>query len=103
MKKKAWLWIAAGALLLAVLFAPVPTGVADDGGTQVYSALTYKIVKRHRSTEDGIYSATRVYWLPDNFKSIDELWDGGGQTPAQPPAGGVHRTVAGQGEGRCGR
>ena len=76
MKKKVWLWIAAGALLLAVLFVPVPTGMADDGGTQVYSALTYKIVKWHRSTEDGIYSATRVYWLPDNFKSIDELWDG---------------------------
>lgn len=76
MKKKIWLWIAAGALLLAVLFVPVPTGAAEDGGTQVYSALTYKIVKWHRSTEDGIYSATRVYWLPDNFKSIDKLWDG---------------------------
>ena len=67
MKKKVWLWIAAGALLLAVLFVPVPTGMADDGGTQVYSALTYKIVKWHRSTEDGIYSATRVYWLPDKI------------------------------------
>lgn len=33
MKKKVWLWIAAGALLLAVLFVPVPTGMADDGGT----------------------------------------------------------------------
>ena len=67
-----------------VLFTPIPTGSYDDGGTREYSALTYKIVKWNRNeitvdengtmVGDGIYKNTTVYWFPDNFKRIDELW-----------------------------
>ena len=74
MKKKIWIWIVAGVLLLAVLFAPIPTGVARDGGTRTYSALTYKIVDWNRLTTDGVYEATKMYWFPNNFQSIDDLW-----------------------------
>ena len=74
MKKKIWIWVVAGVLLLAVLFAPIPTGVARDGGTRTYSALTYKIIDWNRLTTDGVYEATKVYWFPNNFKSIDDLW-----------------------------
>ena len=74
MKKKIWIWIVTGVLLLAVLFAPIPTGVARDGGTRTYSALTYKIVDWNRLTTDGVYEATKMYWFPNNFQSIDDLW-----------------------------
>lgn len=72
MKKKVWLL--AGVLLLAVLFVPIPTGVCKDGGTRVYAALTYKIVDWNRLTGDARYDKTKVYFFPDNFRSIDELW-----------------------------
>ena len=74
MKKKVILCVVAAVALLAVLFTPIPGGTLKDGGTKAYSALTYKIVKWNRISPDGIYKATRVYWFPDNFKSIDELW-----------------------------
>ena len=74
MKRKIWIWIIASVLLLAALFTPVPTGMARDGGTRTYSALTYKIIDWNRLTTDGIYEATKVYWVPNNFKSIDDLW-----------------------------
>ena len=76
MKKKTRLWIAAGVLLLIILFAPIPGSPCKDGGTRAYSALTYKIVKWQRDTGYDVYKATKVYWLPNNFKSIDELWAG---------------------------
>ena len=76
MKKKTRLWIAAGVLLLIILFAPIPGSPCKDGGTRAYSALTYKIVKWQRDTGSDVYKATKVYWLPNNFKSIDELWAG---------------------------
>lgn len=41
--------------ILAVLFTPIPTGVCKDGGTRVYSALTYKIVDWNRISSYGIY------------------------------------------------
>lgn len=72
MKKK--VWIAAIALFLAVLFVPIPKGQYKDGGTREYAALTYKIVDWNRLTADGAYQATKVYWFPDNFQSIDQLW-----------------------------
>ena len=75
MKKKAWLIVCAIALFLAVLFIPVPNGQYNDGGTREYTALTYKIVDWNRLTADGVYQATRVYWFPDNFRSIDQLWE----------------------------
>lgn len=62
------------ALLAAVLFVPIPSGVYEDGGTQTYTALTYKIVDWNRMTATSVYDKTRVYFIPRNFKSIDDLW-----------------------------
>ena len=69
-------------LISAFLFVPIPMGIYKDGGTRAYSSLTYKIVKWHsllgepnESGEIEYYSKTVVYWLPDNFKSIGELWE----------------------------
>lgn len=68
-----------------ILFVPLPTGNLDDGGTTIYSALTYTIVnwKRYETEidENGnmvgveMYENTSVYWFPDNMKSISELWE----------------------------
>lgn len=74
MKKKIFLLIFASVMFLAVLFAPIPKSPLRDGGTREYCALTYKIVNWNRLTEDGDYDATKIYWFPDNFKSIDDLW-----------------------------
>ena len=74
MKKKTWLIILIGILLLAIFFAPIPQSAYDDGGTREYSALTYKIVDWNRLSADGVYEATKVYWFPNNFMSIDDLW-----------------------------
>lgn len=70
--------------ILLILFVPVPGSTYKDGGTRDYSALTYKIVVWNRLgeiKEDGdnlieqdVYHKTSVYWIPDNFKSIDKLW-----------------------------
>ena len=75
MKKKIRICIA-GVVLLAILFVPIPSGTYKDGGTRAYSALTYKIVKWQRDTGSDVYKASKVYWLPNNFKSIDSLWAG---------------------------
>jgi hypothetical protein len=71
-------------IVLLVLFFPIPRGTYSDGGTREYSALTYKIIKWHRligeTNSDGsvdtvyFYNKTSVFWIPDKFKSIDELW-----------------------------
>ena len=74
MKKKIILTVIAIALFLAILFVPIPKGRHRDGGTREYFALTYKIVDWNRLTTDGVYEATKVYWFPNNFKSIDDLW-----------------------------
>lgn len=88
MKKKGILMILfAAVLLLAVLFVPIPTGVSRDGGTKTYSALTYKIVDWSRLTEDSTYDPVKVYWFPENFRSLDELWAAEEQTL-------VHKMVA---------
>ena len=73
MKKKIWI-VALAVVIMAAFFAPIPQSPSRDGGTREYTALTYKIVDWNRLTDDGVYDATRVYWLPDNFKTIDELW-----------------------------
>ncbi len=80
MKKKLWILIAAVVILLAVLFFPIPQSPYQDGGTQEWVALTYKIVKWNRltvyeSTESTLYTKTRIYFGADRFKSIDELWE----------------------------
>ena len=72
MKKKLWIIVAA-VLLAVVLLTPIPIGPANDGGTRQYAALSYKVVKWNHLTLTGIYDETRVYFFPDNFKSLDEL------------------------------
>lgn len=71
-------------VVLLVLFLPIPKGTYKDGGTREYCALTYKIVVWNKLiaevNEDGsagevyTYCKTSVFWIPENFKSIDELW-----------------------------
>ncbi len=75
MKKKIWIPIVAAVLLLVILFAPIPEGTCNDGGTRVWTALTYKIVDWNRISNNGTYEKTRVYFGEDRLKSIDELWD----------------------------
>lgn len=61
--------------ILLVLSVPVPTGAYKDGGTRMYTALTYKVVKWQVLVDaDTRYKSTSVYWYPDNFKSYEELW-----------------------------
>lgn len=74
MKKKLWISIATTAVLLAILFVPIPTGIYKDGGTREYAALTYKIVHWKRLYETDIYEKTVVYGPMDRWKSIDALW-----------------------------
>lgn len=71
-------------VVLLVLFLPIPQGTYDDGGTRDYCAPTYKIVIWNKliaeANEDDsagevyTYHKTSVFWIPDNFKGIDELW-----------------------------
>ena len=75
MKKKMWIAIVVVALFI-IFIIPIPTGIYKDGGTRTYTSLTYMIVDWNRMmTADDIYDATKVYFFPHNFKSIDSLWD----------------------------
>lgn len=79
-KRKIWPFVTAF-ILFALLFVPFPAGVMKDGGSRDYLAVTYRIVHWKRLTEQpgtdesGRYENTCVYWFPDNWKSIDELWE----------------------------
>jgi len=74
MKKKIWIPILIVAVI-AILVIPIPTRTYKDGGTREFTSLTYKIVDWNRLTDDGsTYSATKVYFFPNNFRSIDNLW-----------------------------
>lgn len=75
MKKNTWRIALAVVLILTVLFIPIPKSVSRDGGTREYAALAYKAVDWNRQTTDGVHETTSVYWFPNNFKSIDELWE----------------------------
>lgn len=76
MKKKTKITVTVLVILVFILFVPIPTGVYKDGGTREYSALTYKLVKwRRLSGENGTYKKNSVYWFPNNFNTIDELWE----------------------------
>jgi len=75
MKKKIIITLAVVFVLLFVLFVPIPRGHLQDGGTRVYDALTYKIVRWNKVFADGSYKNTRVYFGRDRNRSIDELWD----------------------------
>ena len=73
MKRKLWI-ILLSVIVLAILFLPIPKSQYKDGGTREYAALTYKIVDWNRLTGDSVYDKTKVYFFPNNFKSIDSLW-----------------------------
>ena len=85
MKKKVITIVIIVILLLSVLLLPARQISYEDGGTREYAALTYKIVKWNRfipvyDTNGKImkldtYTNTSVYYFPDNYKSIDELWE----------------------------
>jgi len=63
-------------LIVLVLVIPIPTSPMKEGGTRVYAALTYKVVKWHRLYDDGkIYVKTKVYLFPNNYLSIDDLFE----------------------------
>ena len=74
MKKKIFFTVIVVISLLAILFVPIPTGTLNDGGTRVYSALTYKIVVWNRTTDDGIYENTKVYFGEDRWQDVKHLW-----------------------------
>ena len=58
-----------------------------DGGTSEIVSLTYKVVWWNRldSYEEGdpvktkLNHTTKVYFFPNNFKSIDTLWEEAGR------------------------
>ena len=75
LKNNVWIKVIAVILLIAILVIPIPTGVLQDGGTRIYTALTYKIVVWNRLMPDGKYEKTSVYWFPRNFQSIGTLWE----------------------------
>lgn len=74
MKRKKLIPIIAVFVLLIILFVPVSKGTLQDGGTRDYVALTYRVVDWNKIMANGVYEKTRVYWLGDKSKTIDELW-----------------------------
>lgn len=87
--KKVLLVIAIVLIVVAVvLFTPTHFESLDDGGTSAYSSLTYKIVNWKKllpvnvleeETEEilkmqEVNGKKCIYWFPDNYKSLDELW-----------------------------
>ena len=82
MDKKLLIFIIALALVI-VLFVPFGYQTYDDGGTQRFTSLTYSVVIWNRFVSDWStgemkldkYENTSFYLFPDNFKSIDELWE----------------------------
>lgn len=69
--------------LIIVLFVPFGYASYDDGGTVRFTSLTYSVVIWNRFVSDWStgemqlqkYENTCFYLFPDNFKSIDELWE----------------------------
>ncbi|MBR5178146.1 MAG: hypothetical protein IKW90_05045 [Lachnospiraceae bacterium] len=82
MKKANWAIVI---LILSsiILFFPIPMYGSEDSGAIVYSALTYRIIKWDKYavfTSTGLgkpehYNVTSLYFFPDNFKSVEELWN----------------------------
>ncbi len=77
-------------MIAVILLCPFHISVYRDGGTKVYSSLAYKVVQwkkvlsqqgdDHIDSDTGLESAnpyrkTRIYLLPDNFRSLDDLWE----------------------------
>ena len=74
MKKEIWMPMVIAVLVIALLVVPVPEGTMNDGGTRVYSALSYKIVSWNREYDDGVFEDTKVYFGADRMRSVDELF-----------------------------
>lgn len=76
------------ALVLAVLFVPIPRGTCNDGGTRDYRALTYRLIVWNRifdkpgESDPRFYRHTSVYFGADAGKKIDDLWQIEMQTDA---------------------
>ncbi len=87
MKKMFIIGLSVALLIALILFFPVPKGTYDDGGSREYEALTYKIIRWNRITDDGVYRQTRIYWGDDKRLSPDELF--ALEPIHKPTAGGV--------------
>ena len=84
MKRRIIAVVIVAAVILTVLFLPIPKGTYDDGGTREYMALTYRIIVWNKIfleiNEDGSsaettgYHKTSVFWFK-NDKSLGELWE----------------------------
>ena len=69
--------------LVIVLFVPFGYQTYDDGGTVRLTSLTYTFVIWNRFVSDWStgemqlqkYENTCFYLFPDNFRSLDELWE----------------------------
>lgn len=75
MKKKIWIPIV---IIVAaiVLFFPFSVKTYKDGGTRSHASLTYRIVQWSKIIEGrDTFRKTSVYFFPNNFKSIDSLWE----------------------------
>ena len=83
MKKKIWIVI-----LVVILFLVVPIpNQYKDGGTKDYRALIYRVIKWDRLLDlehldldypefkDGCFHKTSIYWFPENFKNLDQLYN----------------------------
>ena len=73
MKKKKIIIILS--VILLILIIPIPVGILKDGGTRVYSALSYKIVCWNKMTDDGIYKKTKIYPFPLNLLPLTSLFN----------------------------
>ena len=73
MKKKKTIIILS--VILLILIIPIPVGALKDGGTRVYSALSYKIVCWNKMTDDGIYKKTKIYPFPLNLLPLTSLFN----------------------------
>ena len=58
-------------VILAILLIPVPMGEEEYDATRAYTSLTYKVI----SWDLPNYQKTKVYFFPENFKSIDEIYE----------------------------
>ncbi len=70
MKKK--LIIISIIVVILILIVPIRT-TFKDGGTKVYSAVLYKVIKWNRLLEadDSRRNETEIYYFPNNFHSIE--------------------------------
>ncbi len=81
MNRKKRIVIIAFAAALILLAFPFSHKIYKDGGTKVYTSLTYKIVDFNKLTGAGeFYTETKIYPFPMNFMSDDFLMAGANGT-----------------------